>query len=189
MSDVTRLELSHPSGVTRLASGPGALAATAAETGDWLADRTVFVVTSPTVRELHGGLLETTLAPARRTTVLEVPDGEVAKELAEAERLWRDMLAAGGKRDSRVVAFGGGSVGDLAGFVAGGFLRGVEVVQVPTTLLAQVDASVGGKTGVNLPGAKNSVGLFHHPRAVVADTRVLATLPAAEIRSGLAEVI
>src|SRR5712691_2437324 len=99
------------------------------------------------------------------------------------------MLLGGGKRDSRLVAFGGGSVGDLGGFVAGCFLRGIEVAHVPTTLLAQVDAAIGGKTAVDLPGGKNTVGLFHHPRLVVCDTSVFASLPREEVRSGLVEVI
>jgi 3-dehydroquinate synthase len=99
------------------------------------------------------------------------------------------MLAAGGKRDSRVVAFGGGSVGDVAGFAAGCFVRGVAFLQLPTTLLAQVDASIGGKTGINLPAAKNCVGLFHHPWATVAETGFLATLPRAELAAGLMEVV
>ncbi len=125
----------------------------------------------------------------QRWNVLEVPDGEAAKTPAQAERLWDQMLSLGGKRDSRVVAFGGGSVGDLAGYVAGCFLRGIEFIQLPTTLLAQVDAAIGGKTGVNLQAAKNSVGLFHHPAEVIADTRFLSTLPPAEVRSGLLETI
>ncbi len=154
-----------------------------------MAGRTVFVITDRRVRGLHGGLLAGLEERAQRTSWLTVAAGEAAKELATAERLWRRLLAAGGKRDSRIVALGGGSVGDLAGFVAGCFLRGIEYVQLPTTLLAQVDAAVGGKTAVNLPAAKNSVGLFHHPALVVADTRCLATLPARELRSGLAEVI
>jgi 3-dehydroquinate synthase len=99
------------------------------------------------------------------------------------------MIGAGGKRDSRVVAFGGGSVGDLAGFVAGCFMRGLEFSLLPTTLLAQVDAAVGGKTAINLPHAKNSIGLFHHPRLVVSDTGLLATLASQEVRSGLVEVL
>ncbi len=126
---------------------------------------------------------------AARWRWLTVASGEAAKEMATAEGLWQRLLAAGGKRDSRILALGGGSVGDLAGFVAGCFLRGVEYAQLPTTLLAQVDAAVGGKTAVNLPGAKNSVGLFHHPALVVADTGCLSTLPRRELRSGLAEVI
>ncbi len=99
------------------------------------------------------------------------------------------MVAAGGKRDSRLIAFGGGSVGDLGGFVSGCFLRGISFVQVPTTLLAQVDAAIGGKTAVDLPEGKNTVGLFHHPEMVVADTALLATLPREELRSGLVEAI
>jgi 3-dehydroquinate synthase len=118
-----------------------------------------------------------------------VEEGEGAKNVSTAERLWNEMLDAGGKRDSRVIAFGGGSVGDLAGFAAGCFLRGIEFVQIPTTLLAQVDAAIGGKTGVDLPGGKNTVGLFHHPRRVVADTSLLPTLSRGELRSGLVEVV
>jgi 3-dehydroquinate synthase len=118
-----------------------------------------------------------------------VPEGEAAKSVATAERLWGKMLAGGGKRDSRMIAFGGGSVGDLAGFAAGCYLRGISFLQIPTTLLAQVDASIGGKTGINLPEAKNSVGLFYHPWATLADTRFLKTLPVEELRSGLLEVV
>lgn len=141
------------------------------------------------MRRLHGGLLAGLAERATRWHWLTVASGESAKELATAEDLWQRLLAAGGKRDSRILALGGGSVGDLAGFVSGCFLRGVEYAQLPTTLLAQVDAAVGGKTAVNLPGAKNSVGLFHHPALVVADTGCLTTLPTREVRSGLAEVI
>ena len=118
-----------------------------------------------------------------------MPDGEEAKSLEHAGRLWCEMLAAGGKRDSRVIAFGGGSVGDLAGFVAGCFLRGVEYLQQPTTLLAQVDAALGGKTAIDLGATKNSIGLFHHPALVVSDVDLLATLPRDEVRSALAEVV
>ncbi len=159
------------------------------ELEDWLARRTAFVVTTPRVLALHGERLEILCQAASRWVILEVEDGEAAKNVAAAERLWNAMLSAGGKRDSRVVAFGGGSVGDLAGFVAGCFLRGTELVQIPTTLLAQVDAAIGGKTGVDLPGGKNTVGLFHHPRMVVCDTSLLPTLPREELRSGLVEVI
>jgi 3-dehydroquinate synthase len=196
----TRLDLSfavHPKRepATTVLVGSGVLdeALTAdAPDGDlarWAAGRTVFAVTDPKILALHGTALEPLRAVASRLVFLEVPEGEVAKSLDTAGRLWREMLQSGGKRDSRVVAFGGGSVGDLAGFVAGGFLRGIEVVQVPTTLLAQVDAALGGKTAVDLPQGKNTVGLFHHPRYVISDTRFLATLPAGELRSGLVEVV
>lgn len=185
----TRLELRHPAGVTPVWVGDGALAAVAGELAAWLAGRNVFLVTTPRVWELHGARVQPLLGAGRRAQVLTVEEGEAAKTVTAAERLWEAMLAAGGKRDSRMVALGGGSVGDLAGFAAGCFLRGVAIAQLPTTLLAQVDAALGGKTGVDLPGGKNTVGLFHHPAMVVCDTAVLATLPAAELRSGLVEVI
>jgi 3-dehydroquinate synthase len=169
--------------------GAGALTEAAGRLGRWLDGRAVFALSDRRVRRLHGGLLEQLAERAGRWRWLTVASGETAKDLATAEDLWQRLLAAGGKRDSRILALGGGSIGDLAGFVAGCFLRGVEYVQLPTTLLAQVDAAVGGKTAVNLPGAKNSVGLFHHPSLVVADTECLTTLPGRELRSGLAEVV
>jgi len=156
---------------------------------DWLARRTVFLVTTPRVLALHGERLDAISRVAARWVILEVEEGEAAKSVGVAERLWNEMLAAGGKRDSRLMAFGGGSVGDLGGFAAGCFLRGIEFVQIPTTLLAQVDAAIGGKTGVDLPGGKNTVGLFLHPRMVISDTSLLSTLPREELRSGLVEVI
>ena len=188
-ADITPLRLHHPDGMTPVVVGAGALSSAMMELEDWIARRTVFVVTTPRVLALHGERLEVLSKAAARWVVLEVEEGEGAKTVASAERLWEEMLAAGGKRDSRVIAFGGGSVGDLAGFAAGCFLRGVELVQIPTTLLAQVDASIGGKTGVDLSGGKNTVGLFHHPFMVICDTEVLPTLPREELRSGLVEVI
>ncbi len=186
---VHRLELRHPAGVSRLLVGQGALAQAADELVGWLRGRTVFRLSTPRVLSLHGPLLEPLTRPAARVVTLEVEDGEGAKTLEHAGRLWREMVSAGGKRDSRLVVLGGGSAGDLGGFVAGCFLRGIRFAQVPTTLLAQVDAAIGGKTGVDLPAAKNSVGLFHHPDWVVSDPAVLATLAPEEIRSGLAEVV
>jgi 3-dehydroquinate synthase len=188
-ADVATFELAQPRGVTRHLAGRGALGAAADLLAAELGGRTVFAVSTRPILDLHGGRLEPLRALARSFHRLEVPDGERAKTVAEAGRLWRRMAAAGGKRDSVVVAFGGGSVGDLAGFAAGGFLRGVAWLALPTTLLAQVDAAIGGKTGVDLPEAKNAVGLFHPPRAVVADADLLATLPRREVRSGLVEVI
>jgi 3-dehydroquinate synthase len=185
---VTRIPLRHPGGLTRILAGSGALDAARAELDAWAEGRRRFVLTTPRVLELHRRRLDE-LAAGGRSTVLEVPDGETAKSAEEAVRLWRDLLAAGGKRDSRVVVVGGGSACDLGGFVAGCFLRGVEVAHVPTTLLAQVDAAIGGKTGIDLPEAKNSVGVFHHPALVVCDARFLATLPVEELRSGLVEVV
>lgn len=124
-----------------------------------------------------------------RYDVLTVPAGEASKSLAEAERLWNELVALKADRTTAIVAVGGGVVGDLAGFVAASFARGLDFLQIPTTLLAQVDSSVGGKTGVNLPAAKNIVGAFWQPRGVLIDLDVLATLPEREYRSGLAEVV
>jgi 3-dehydroquinate synthase len=187
--DRSPLYLHHPAGVTPVLVGEDALARAHDHLDPWLAGRAVFVVSTPRVLAIHGERLEPLLGAAARRVVLEVDDGETAKTVVTADRLWNEMLAAGGKRDSRLVAFGGGSVGDVGGFAAGCFLRGIELVQVPTTLLAQVDAAIGGKTGVDLPGGKNTVGLFHHPALVVCDTSLLESLPREELRSGLVEVV
>lgn len=118
-----------------------------------------------------------------------VPAGETHKSPATVARLWRSLLQAGADRRALVVAFGGGMVGDVAGFTAATYMRGVDWVAVPTTLLAMVDASIGGKVGVNVGGAKNAAGAFHQPRAVLAATSFLRTLPGRERGSGLAEVV
>ena len=127
----------------------------------------------------------TPIASPTRPTTLTMPAGEEAKTLANAETLLRGLAAAGMDHDDHVAALGGGVVGDVAGFCAAVYQRGVAVVQVPTTLVAQVDSAYGGKTGVDLPEGKNYVGAYHQPRAVLADPRVLATLPAAGARRGL----
>ncbi|MBQ6298538.1 MAG: 3-dehydroquinate synthase [Selenomonadaceae bacterium] len=118
-----------------------------------------------------------------------IPDGETAKNLREAEKLYTRAIEAGLDRKSVVIALGGGVVGDLAGFVAATFMRGVNLIQIPTTLLAQVDSSVGGKTAVNHALGKNLIGAFHQPRAVFIDLNFLKTLPEREIKSGLGEVV
>jgi 3-dehydroquinate synthase len=118
-----------------------------------------------------------------------LPDGEAHKNLATVARILDVMVANRLARDCAVLALGGGVVGDMAGFAAACYQRGVAYVQLPTTLLAQVDSSVGGKTGVNHPGGKNLIGAFHQPAAVIADTATLTTLPTRELRAGLAEVI
>jgi 3-dehydroquinate synthase len=126
---------------------------------------------------------------AARVDVLTVPTGEHHKTRESWARLTDELLALECGRDTAIVALGGGVVGDLAGFVAATFMRGIPVVQLPTTLLAMIDASVGGKTGVDTPAGKNLVGAFHPPSLVLSDPSVLATLPAAQLRSGLAEAI
>lgn len=187
--EAVRISLARPQGSTELVVASRPEDWVADELRPWIQGRRVFVVTSRRPWDLHGEAVEPVLRAATDSRVLLVPDGEEAKTPGQAERLWRAMAEAGGKRDSRVVAFGGGSVGDLAGFAAGCFLRGIALCQVPTTVIAQVDAALGGKTAVNLPEAKNGVGIFHHPELVLADPRWLGTLPDRELRAGLVEVV
>ena len=149
--------------------------------------RRVFVLTSAPVWGLWGEAFQASFAEA--PIVLFLEPGEKHKTLASVEGLLREMARAGGDRGSLLIAFGGGIVGDVGGFVASIFMRGIPYIQVPTTFLAQVDSSVGGKTGVNLPEGKNLVGSFHHPLAVFADIGVLETLPDRELRAGLMESV
>jgi 3-dehydroquinate synthase len=148
----------------------------------------VFVVTTADVWELHGAGLKPALQHLD-WHVLFFPGGEPRKRLAEVEALAEKMVEAGGDRSSIVIALGGGIVGDLAGFLAAIFMRGIPVIQIPTTLLAQVDAAVGGKTGANLVSGKNLIGSFHQPLAVYIDPDVLKTLPEREYRAGLYEIV
>src|SRR5207237_8773250 len=124
-----------------------------------------------------------------RTRLYTIPAGEEQKTRATWSALTDSMLGDGFGRDTAIVALGGGVVGDLAGFVAATYMRGVPYIQVPTTLLGMIDASIGGKTGVDTPAGKNLVGAFHHPAAVIADPDVLRTLPPEHLRAGLAEAI
>ncbi len=134
-------------------------------------------------------LQQSLLAAGYRCDLLTVPAGEASKCLAQVDRLWNELLRCKTDRKSIVIAVGGGVIGDLAGFVAASFTRGLAFFQVPTTLLAQVDSSVGGKVGINLPAAKNMVGAFWQPSGVLIDLAVLQTLPKREYLSGLAEVV
>jgi len=148
-----------------------------------------FVVADQRVASRYLERLSAGLARAGLQTVhVGVPEGEEAKSLSVMTALQRQLAVQEAHRDDPVVALGGGAVGDLAGFVAATYMRGVPFVQVPTTLTAQVDAAIGGKTAVNLPEGKNLVGAFHQPSAVLADVTTLASLPEREFRSGLAEV-
>ena len=153
-----------------------------------LAAREVLIVSNTTVAPLYLAQLTAALSGRRILEVL-LPDGEAHKTLANMARILDVLIANHFARDCAVLALGGGVVGDLAGFAAASYQRGVTLVQLPTTLLAQVDSAVGGKTGVNHPGGKNLIGAFHQPALVVSDTRALATLPVRELRAGLAEVI
>ena len=145
------------------------------------------MLTSPEIWGLWGETLQSSFTEPPITLFL--PPGERHKTMASAEKLLRQMIVAGGDRGSLLIAFGGGIVGDVGGFVAAIFMRGIPYVQMPTTFLAQVDSSVGGKTGVNLAEGKNLVGSFHHPVAVFADIGVLGTLPERELRAGLMESV
>lgn len=148
----------------------------------------VFVITVARVRRRWGANLAKSLTAAGfRPSLIEMPDGEKYKRLATVEVLAEKLIAAGADRDSALCAFGGGVVGDVTGMLASVFMRGIEFVQIPTTLLAQVDAAIGGKTGVNLSGGKNLLGTFQQPRIVLIDPAVLATLPEREFRAGLYE--
>jgi len=149
--------------------------------------RRVFVLTSPEIWALWGEAFQTSFHEP--PIVLFLAPGEKHKTLASVEKLARQMAHAGGDRGSLLIAFGGGIVGDLGGFLASMFMRGIPYVQVPTTFLSHVDSSVGGKTAVNLPEGKNLIGAFHHPVAVFADIGVLGTLPDRELRSGLMESV
>lgn len=150
--------------------------------------RRLLVVTNPTIAELHLHALRQGLA-GFDISVETIPDGERFKTLATASRLLDALVEARIARDGALVAFGGGVVGDVSGFAAACYQRGIAYVQVPTTLLAQVDSSVGGKTGVNHAAGKNLIGAFHQPLCVISDTATLRTLPDRELRAGLAEVI
>jgi 3-dehydroquinate synthase len=144
-----------------------------------------FIVSSPTVWRFHGGRLR----GATAEDPILVADGERAKSLATVGRIYDALIKAQADRGCAIVAVGGGVIGDMAGFAAATFLRGVPLVQVPTTLLAQVDAAIGGKTGVNHPLGKNLIGSFHQPAAVIVDPQLLETLPRREFRAGLYETI
>jgi len=156
--------------------------------GQHVPGRDLLLVSDTTVGPLYARALEQSLSDRRLVQAI-LPDGESHKTLATVSRLLDVLVANRFGRDATIVALGGGVVGDTAGFAAACYQRGVAYVQVPTTLLAQVDSSVGGKTGVNHPGGKNLIGAFHQPVAVVADTATLATLPEREHRAGLAEII
>lgn len=148
----------------------------------------VFIVSSETVAGLYLQQVKSAFSD-RQCDALLLPDGEAVKNLATIEQTVSGLLANGHNRDTTLLALGGGVVGDAAGFAAAVYQRGIDFIQIPTTLLAQVDSSVGGKTAVNHPRGKNMIGAFHQPKCVLIDTRVLLTLPDAELSAGLAEVV
>ncbi len=156
--------------------------------GRHITARDVLIVSNETVAPLYVDTLTRALGDKRVGRVI-LPDGEVYKTLDSFARILDALVEARMNRDAAVIALGGGVVGDMAGFAAASYQRGIDYVQIPTTLLAQVDSSVGGKTAVNHPQAKNMIGAFYQPRCVIADTATLATLPDREFRAGIAEVV
>ena len=157
---------------------------------DFLADRHGIIISDSKVAPIYMEKVAQSLATcSSRIDTIVVPQGEATKSLSQCDQLWQKLIEMPSDRKSVIIALGGGVVGDLAGFVAAGFARGIDFIQIPTSLLAQVDSSVGGKTGVNLPQAKNMVGAFWQPKTVVVDIEVLSTLDDRNFRAGLAEVI
>jgi len=170
--------------------GEGLLAAAGRHIRPLLAQPRVIVVTDTNVAPLYLAVVETAFGEADiECTAITLPAGEQTKDFVHLERLMEDLLAGQVRRDTTLVALGGGVIGDLAGFSAAIAMRGISFVQIPTTLLAQVDSAVGGKTGINTRHGKNLVGAFHQPRLVLSDTATLRTLPERELLAGYAEVV
>src|SRR6266481_8614843 len=185
-----RVPVRTPSRSYDVLLGSGLLARAGEHLGKLVANRRVFVVTVPPVRRRWAKILLQSLADAGVQAVpLEMADGERFKRLATLERLAQSLVKLGADRGAILIALGGGVTCDVTGFLASVYMRGVEVIQIPTTVLAQVDAAIGGKTGVNLQSGKNLLGTFHQPGAVLIDPNVLTTLPSREYRAGLYEAL
>ncbi len=168
--------------------GPGTLRELARVAGRVAGNGSTFILSSPRVWRSCGSRIQKALGNHPEKIIL-MNDGETAKNLFTVERACRDLVRAGADRRSLVVAVGGGVVGDVAGFVAASYARGISLIHIPTTVVAQVDSAIGGKTGVNLPEGKNLVGAFYPPKAVLADPELLGTLPLREFRSGIYEIV
>ncbi|NCB64291.1 MAG: 3-dehydroquinate synthase, partial [Clostridia bacterium] len=187
---MTEFTLKTPSSNCKIVIGEGLLTEAGHLADPILKGRTAAVVTDENVGPLHARALRGGLESAGfAVKLITLPAGEEYKRLETVSRLYDFFLSSGLTRSDAVFALGGGVVGDMAGFAAATYMRGVPVVQLPTTLLAQVDSSIGGKTGVDLPRGKNLVGAFHQPLLVVADTDTLKTLPEPVFKDGMAEVL
>jgi len=184
-----RIPVKSSAGRYFVVSGAGAIRRSAQEIAALGRFSSVHVVSSPKVWRAVGKSVQRGLRPSKSSSIHLFDDAESAKNLRSVERITRSLCRAGADRQSLVVAVGGGVVGDAAGFAAAVFLRGVKLVHIPTTLVSQVDSSIGGKTGVNLPEGKNLVGSFYPPQVVLTDPELLRTLSDREFRGGLAEVI
>jgi 3-dehydroquinate synthase len=180
-----RVDVSTPSRRYVITLGDGILGRLSRLLDDVKAPARRFVVSSPTVWRFHGARF----ADATRAEAIIVPDGERYKQTPTVMRVYDALIKANADRASTLITFGGGVIGDLAGYAAATYLRGIALVHVPTTLLAQVDSAIGGKVGVNHPLGKNLIGAFYQPHAVIVDPSVLGTLPRREFRAGLYEVI
>ena len=161
------------------------------QTGAWVTELTnpsrVVIITHPSINRLYGEKLSSSFSGTGvPIDFIEVPEGEKSKSLQQAEKIFDSLLELKCYRQTVLVALGGGVIGDLTGFIAATYVRGVPLVQIPTTVLSQVDSSVGGKTAVNHPRGKNMIGAFYQPRLVVADLETLETLPEKEFKAGLA---
>ncbi len=184
--DVIRIDVTSERGTYPVVIGPGVTAGLPAQLRALEVDRDVLVVSCLPVWRAHGKRLARVVGSHRPALI---PDGERAKALSTVARVYEALVARRFDRSGAVLAFGGGVVGDVAGFAAATYLRGIRLVQVPTTLLSQVDSAIGGKTGVNLPVGKNLVGSFHSPALVACDPLLLRSLPRREFRGGLYEVV
>jgi 3-dehydroquinate synthase len=191
MPEPIRIDVATPSRTYAVTLGDAVLSRVSRLLDDLRLPERRFVVSSPLVWRLHGTRLAAVVASAGGPGAepILVPDGERFKLLATVSRVYEALIKANADRASTLVTFGGGVIGDLAGFAAATYLRGIALVHVPTTLLAQVDASIGGKVGVNHPLGKNLIGAFYQPHAVIIDPEVLSTLPRREFRAGLYEVM
>jgi 3-dehydroquinate synthase len=189
LHDIVNVPVATPGGSYTIAIGADLLQRPAAWQGLPRATQAV-IVSNATVNALHGAALRASLLPHyKQLSTLLLPEGEAHKNWSTLNLVFDHLLAQGCDRNTVLFALGGGVVGDITGFAAASYMRGVPFVQVPTTLLAQVDSSVGGKTGINHPLGKNMIGAFYQPERVVCDLSTLATLPARELSAGLAEVI
>jgi 3-dehydroquinate synthase len=183
-----RIPVTTPSRSYEVLIGSGLLASAGEYLGEILENKRAIVVTVPPVRRRWAKvLLKSLKASGTPAEVIEMPDGECAKRLSTLEKLAEKLVKLGADRDVTLIALGGGVAGDVTAFLASIYMRGVDVIQVPTTVLAQVDAAIGGKTGVDLLSGKNLLGTFHQPRAVLIDPAVLETLSSREYRAGLYE--
>ena len=184
-----KIRISSSSGPYEVLCAPGTLARASAALSRLAGSSGAFVLSSPRVWDNWGRPLLRALGKHHRPRVILFDDAESSKDLATISQIARQLVLAGADRHATIIAVGGGVVGDVAGFAAATYLRGVRLAHIPTTLVAQVDSSIGGKTGVNLPEGKNLVGAFYPPKLVLADPKVLLTLPHREYRSGLYEVV